>query len=1472
MFPISQNGLRSDLKEFEKDGHYVTLWVKNAQKVSFSPFLLKKALTVVGLNGMYHKGRKYMKKSISSKLLNVLLSTILVLSTLMVKPVMADELGSTVPKELFEFKHFGDNAADSRNPEPEVYLTSDEKEISRVTMMAEGGKVSEKSEGLSLFYTTLHMQDDFKFSAYVSVDSFNEKTGISSNNQKSFGITLRDNMGTKTDAHVSLGVFNTRYYSLQRDSGAESLNKIDFGVSARTSDQGRFSVIKYGHEVQFSLEMDGEVYYSHHNLSDLGYSDELYVGFYVARDAMITFDDIELVDASDVVASDVDVTLTSNKFYKDSVFDYSLLSATHKGKNIPLNELIVSGFDASIEGKQTLYVQYRNVLKEIEVEIIDNKVEKLIIDYKPAKLDYILGESFDPLGLKVSAEYTDGTIKSLSFGEYEIMVPSDFETSAKTHVIELVTKGVKTSLSANVKDVSVVGLQVNTDKATKQYYLHDKFDLRGLVVDALYSDGSSKRLSQQDYQVELNGIKTNAHEVDYVFTNADIKNQFEVKILFQDQVKSFKVKVDDLKEQAIVIKDYPQTTFKPSDAIEEVLNQDLVLAIQYNNGDLVSLDKADYTLVMPSNFEVGTKSVQVKYKGALGVKDIHFDISIKEAQTHDFIATRFGQSTSASKNTIDIYEDYVRIVADNGAGKITQDHDGISYYYTKLNAKEDNFEIEATIKVNDYAKKPHDGQESFGIMARDAIGKEKDSSVFASNIAAVGGFAGGTGKPNGIQLFTRSGVDSSDGAGSLGLETVMLQEGTGISTYKLSLRKTNSGFEGRMIDLATNEDSGWKSIYAPNLLELQDENMYVGFYTARVADIEVRDIVLSTSSAKTDAPTQDAPVVNVDLNLENSTRQKTANEHENIRLKSNADGVLYVSLDKQNGERVNYGPFDIRAHELFTHNLTLEKGLNKLIFRFVPDAFANLNDFDEQIFYRDITYREYEGDIYVSPEGLSENEGSIDSPLDIYTAIEFVKPGQSVYVGGGEYHLSETLNFAEGNDGLEDKPKYFFAQNAKDRPVLNFGKKVQGIRLAADYWHFKNIDVTGSKGDTAGVNIGGNYNIVEGMKTYRNGGTGLQISRTNTSNNIEDWPSHNLVLNSDSFDNQDPSNNNADGFGAKLTVGHGNKFKGCTAYNNIDDGWDLYTKVGTGAIGVVEIEDSIAYNNGWVTHDEDAIGDGNGFKLGGEGVHVPHVIKNSIAFHNLTSGLTSNSNPGVIAQDIISFDNGKANINLTTYVHIQEDFQMENIYSFRSEDKMRDVNIKSNTKDEYPKEKKSETTFMFDGTSSTNTKGMKLVASNFRNTSNIKIERDDEGYLILSSLPSLLNASYSLNQSIELNDNFTQEEIIQALNITTDDAYTLDILSDLSTLKNTKAITLRLSFYEGSVNEMIVEENISVSFKSSNTNQGGNDDQNDTTPDQNTNETLPSTGSPSLALLSMVFITLGFVLFYFSKQRKEDQQ
>ncbi|MDT9702595.1 right-handed parallel beta-helix repeat-containing protein, partial [Streptomyces sp. P17] len=69
------------------------------------------------------------------------------------------------------------------------------------------------------------------------------------------------------------------------------------------------------------------------------------------------------------------------------------------------------------------------------------------------------------------------------------------------------------------------------------------------------------------------------------------------------------------------------------------------------------------------------------------------------------------------------------------------------------------------------------------------------------------------------------------------------------------------------------------------------------------------------------------------------------------------------------------------------------------------------------------------------------------------------------------------------------------------------------------------------------------------------------------------WASFNTVTDSESFNNMDKSQINADGFAAKMRIGDGNTFIRCIAHHNIDDGWDLFNKVEDGANGVVTILD-----------------------------------------------------------------------------------------------------------------------------------------------------------------------------------------------------------------------------------------------------------------------------------------------------------
>lgn len=289
--------------------------------------------------------------------------------------------------------------------------------------------------------------------------------------------------------------------------------------------------------------------------------------------------------------------------------------------------------------------------------------------------------------------------------------------------------------------------------------------------------------------------------------------------------------------------------------------------------------------------------------------------------------------------------------------------------------------------------------------------------------------------------------------------------------------------------------------------------------------------------------------------------------------------------------------------------------------------------------------------LYVSPSGSASNSGtSISAPTTLQNAIATVAAGGTIYMRGGTYNLTSTMVIAESNSGSSGATKKIFAYNG-EVPVISFAGMAistsnRGIVLDGSYWHFKGIIVE-SAGDN-GMLLSGDNNIIESCIFRKNADSGLQLSRYNTAyTTISQWPSNNLILNCEAYDNKDPDNEDADGFAAKLTSGSGNVFRNCISHHNIDDGWDLYTKPDTGPIGAITLEGCIAHSNGKLTDGSTSgNGDKNGFKLGGEDISVNHIVRRCIAFNNGKHGFTYNRNLGTIeVTNNTGYGNAERNFN-----------------------------------------------------------------------------------------------------------------------------------------------------------------------------------------------------------------------------------
>ncbi|MFE2418048.1 pectate lyase [Streptomyces hokutonensis] len=243
----------------------------------------------------------------------------------------------------------------------------------------------------------------------------------------------------------------------------------------------------------------------------------------------------------------------------------------------------------------------------------------------------------------------------------------------------------------------------------------------------------------------------------------------------------------------------------------------------------------------------------------------------------------------------------------------------------------------------------------------------------------------------------------------------------------------------------------------------------------------------------------------------------------------------------------------------------------------------------------------------------------VDTTAELTSAISTATAGTVIQVRGGTYYPTATLQST--TNGTSSSPVTLTAYGSEtvkiDGSSLPSGSWI--FKLTADYWNVSNITFQNSP-DSAVVCqscTGTNWNNV---KTINGGDSGFTLTGDGTVNNT--------VKNLDSYGNYDAATHgqNADGVAIKFGSGTGNLVTGARLYNNSDDGIDLWS-----FSSPVTIEHSWSFGNGVNRWGDSAFeGNGNGYKLGGNGVTVAHVVNNSAAWGNAGNGFTENSNTGSI--------------------------------------------------------------------------------------------------------------------------------------------------------------------------------------------------------------------------------------------------
>ena len=243
--------------------------------------------------------------------------------------------------------------------------------------------------------------------------------------------------------------------------------------------------------------------------------------------------------------------------------------------------------------------------------VVDPKLTGISVDANNVKKTYTYGEALDLTGLIVTANYDNNTNKAVT--DYTTNPANGSSLNTVGEVSITVTYQEKTGSFKVTVEKSLTGISLNTASVKTSYNHNEALDLTGLVVNAVYNDGSTEAVT--DYTTNpANGTALNT-----------VGNQ-TVTVTYKGKTSSFDVAVNRTLSSIALNISKVKKEFKHN---ETFTSAGLVVTAVYSNG--VRENVTNYTTDPAEGAtldQIGTKTVTVAYEGKTTTYDINVVVAL----------------------------------------------------------------------------------------------------------------------------------------------------------------------------------------------------------------------------------------------------------------------------------------------------------------------------------------------------------------------------------------------------------------------------------------------------------------------------------------------------------------------------------------------------------------------------------------------------------------------------------------------------------------------------------------------------------------------------------------------------------------------------------------------------------------------------------------------------------------------------
>lgn len=214
------------------------------------------------------------------------------------------------------------------------------------------------------------------------------------------------------------------------------------------------------------------------------------------------------------------------------------------------------------------------------------KLTGITVTTLPKKVRYKVKETFDPTGITVTANYDDGTSKTVT--DYAMTQPDMTTHGSKTITITYEDK----AATFEIMVIDVSGIEVTAPPKKTRYYEDDIFSSEGIEISLIYTDGSKEKIT--GYSLSEPDMSSGGEKIITVTYN-EFTATFAITAVGISGIEASKMPI--------------KTEYYTGDSLD---TSGLEVISKYTDG--TSRKLTDYSISKFDSSSVGEKTITVTYK------------------------------------------------------------------------------------------------------------------------------------------------------------------------------------------------------------------------------------------------------------------------------------------------------------------------------------------------------------------------------------------------------------------------------------------------------------------------------------------------------------------------------------------------------------------------------------------------------------------------------------------------------------------------------------------------------------------------------------------------------------------------------------------------------------------------------------------------------------------------------------------